>query len=112
MTRPLMTDTASLVRIPLARGRYRSEPDLEDQEVIYTGLCSIQPFMGIEDEIDRDTRTSQCRLIADEAGWLVATAMDYIEDSDGTLWKIDGKPFVWTLRGRHHIELNMRLVEG
>lgn len=107
-----MTDTASLLAVPLERSQYKYVPDLDNATVLYTGLCSIQPFLGIEDEIDRDTTTSQCRLISDDSGFYQATAQHYVQ-FDGKIWKIDGKPFIWRLGGRvHHVELNMRLVEG
>lgn len=111
MVRMLMTDTAKLLRFPRTKTRYRYEPDLTDPTEIFEGKCSCQPFLGLEDEVDRDTRTSQLRLVSDDPGFFVALATDYIE-YDGVLWKIDGRPFKWTLRGAHHIELNMRLVEG
>jgi hypothetical protein len=107
-----MTDTASLLQVPLVRNQYDYAPDLDHAVTLYTGLCSIQPFLGIEDEIDRDTTTSQCRLISDESGFYQATAQHYIS-LNGQIWKIDGKPFIWRYGGRvHHVELNMRLVEG
>jgi hypothetical protein len=106
-----MDNTAKLIRIPRTRTPYGWETDLDSQQVIYEGSCSVQPFLGIEDEINRDTITSQCRLISDDTGFYVATALDYIE-YNGELWKIDGKPFIWRLITTHHIEITMRLVEG
>lgn len=107
----LMDNTAKLVRIPLIRGSYNNKPDFDNIDIIFEGPCSVQPFLGIEDEVDRDTTISQCRLISDNPGFFVATAQDYIEYDD-VLWKIDGRPFIWRLATPHHIELNMRLVEG
>ncbi|HSN24011.1 MAG TPA: hypothetical protein VLS45_07560 [Methylomicrobium sp.] len=107
----LMDNVAKLVRIPMIQGPLNRTPDFDHPQVLYEGPCSVQPFLGIEDEIDRDTTVSQCRLISDEPGFLAATARDYIE-YDGELWKIDGRPFVWKLSVPHHVELNMRLVEG
>lgn len=108
----IMADEASLVEVPLARSAYNNIPDFDNAVTLHTGRCSIQPFLGIEDEVDRDTRVSQCRLISDDPGFYQATALHYVE-YDGFMWKIDGKPFIWRYYGRvHHIELNMRLVEG
>lgn len=108
----LMQDTASLVSIPMVRTAYKNEPDFDNPTILHTGLCSVQPFLGIEDEADRDTTTSECRLISTDPGFFQATAQHYVE-FEGQLWKIDGKPFIWRIRGSvHHIELNMRLVEG
>jgi hypothetical protein len=108
----LMMDYASLVSVPLSRTTYHKDYDFDNAEVLHIGRCSIQPFLSTEDEVDRDTRISQCRLISDDPGFFQATAQNYIE-FDGNMWKIDGKPFLWKIGGRiHHIELTMRLVEG
>lgn len=108
----LMQDHADLVSIPYVRTPYHNAYDFDNKQVLYSGSCSIQPFLSIEDEVDRDTKISQCRLISSDPGFFMATAQHYI-DFDGKLWKIDGKPFIWRIRGSvHHIEINMRLVEG
>jgi hypothetical protein len=107
-----MTDTAKLYSVPLKRTELRMVYDFDDAVLIHEGHCSVQPFLAIEDEIDRDTTISQCRLISDDSGFYQATAQNYIMFDD-VFWKIDGRPFIWRLFGRvHHIELNMRLVEG
>jgi hypothetical protein len=111
MTRRLMTDTASVVRIPRVKGAAVYEYDWTDEDIVHTGRCSVQPFSSIEDEFGRDTRVSQCRLISDDTGFAAALATDHV-DYGGQLWRIDGRPQVWTLRGRHHTEFTMRLVEG
>jgi hypothetical protein len=111
MVRQLITDTASLVRIPRVKGAHAWSYNYTDEDVVFTGLCSVQPFSAIEDEIGRDTSVSQCRFISDDPGWYVALATDFIE-YEGELWKIDGRPAKWTLRGDHHIEFTIRLVEG
>ena len=108
----IMEDVASLIEIPLTRDKYSKAPDFDNPETLHTGRCSVQPFLGIEDEVDRDTTISQMRLISDDPGFFQATAQHYIEYAD-LLWKIDGKPFLWTVSGRrHHVEITMRLVEG
>jgi hypothetical protein len=107
----LIEDTAKLVRIPMIRGSYNDQPDFDHPVTLYEGPCSVQPFLGIEDEINRDTTITQYRLISDDPGFFVATARDYVE-YQGELWKIDGRPFIWRIALPHHIELNMRLVEG
>ena len=108
----IMQDTASLVSVPTVRDKYHTTLDFDHTSTLYTGSCSVQPFLSIEDEVDRDTRTSQMRLISADSGFFQATAMHYIS-YDSKLWKIDGKPFKWTIGGRvHHVEITMRLVEG
>ena len=110
--RTLMTDTATLFSAPLIRSQYKNVPDMENTTVLHTGKCSVQPFLAIEDEVDRDTTISQCRLISDDPGFYQATAQHYIEFQD-QIWKIDGKPFIWRYNGTvHHVELNMRMAEG
>ena len=108
----IMEDTASLVSVPMVRDRYHQAPDIDAAVVLHEGKCSVQPFMGIEDEVDRDTTISQMRLISRDSGFYQATAQHYILFDD-ELWKIDGKPFLWRINGRaHHVEITMRLVEG
>lgn len=108
----IMQDTASLVSVPAVRDKYHTTLDFDHATTLYTGLCSVQPFLSIEDEVDRDTRTSQMRLISTDTGFYQATAQHYIS-WNSALWKIDGKPFIWRINGRtHHVEITMRLVEG
>lgn len=107
-----MTDQVKLLNIPLIRSEMRMVPDYDHPTILHTGMGSVQPFLAIEDEIDRDTTVSQLRLISDDSGFYQATAQHYVEFG-GELWKIDGRPFLWRYGGRvHHVELNMRKVEG
>jgi hypothetical protein len=108
----ILSDEASLVSIPLIRDQYSKVLDYDHASVLHTGKCSVQPFLSIEDEVGRDTRISQMRLISRDAGFFQATAQHFVY-WDSQYWKIDGKPFMWRNSGKpHHIEITMRLVEG
>lgn len=108
----IMLDDAELVSVPMVRDKYHNVPDMDNAVTLYSGKGSVQPFMGIEDEVDRDTTISQMRLISKEPGFFQATAQHYVR-FDGELWKIDGRPFLWRVNGHpHHVEITMRLVVG
>lgn len=114
MPRSLMTDKIQILQAPTVTTSLGEKVrKREDAVVIATGYGSLQLFFSTEYDVDRDTLNRLGRIISDDSNLSVINWQHWIVVNDGDWYEIDGQPQVWTLRGRHHIEVGIkRLTDG
>lgn len=109
----LLRDPVKVWRAAAVTDAYGSvKRDWNAKTVVAQGVGSVQPVFSFESINDRQTTTEQLRLIATDP------ALDVIEPYDRIEWRgrfleVDSAAQVYVMRGqRHHIEVNLRYVEG
>jgi hypothetical protein len=109
----LIQDTCSILRAPTTVDAYMSTVyDWDAATVVASGRCSIQP--GFSDEIpeDRQTVTTTWRLITDDSALFGLLATDRIQ-WEGRTFEVDSIAMLWRhYQQNHHIEANLREVQG
>lgn len=85
--------------------------NLEDAVVVHSGYGSLQLYFSAEYDVDRDTRQRLGRIISDDPRLYDATWKQWVR-VNGVVWELDGWPQKWTLRGLHHVEVNIKKTEG
>ncbi len=108
------SDIVEVRRAPTVTDAYNREiKNWDSYTVVATGRASIQHYMALEEDNDRQTETEGARLFTqnpDMKGKILA------EDRvlyDGRVWEVTSPPQEYRLFGRyHHTEMFVRLVEG
>lgn len=81
--------------------------------MVIQGRASIQHYLGLEEDIDRQTETEGARLFTDTPDM---RGMIQAEDRviyEGRTWEVYSPPQEYRLFGRyHHTEMFVRLVTG
>lgn len=114
MPRSLMTDKIQILQAPeITTSLGEKVRKRESAVVVATGLGSLQLYFSAEYDVDRDTLSRIGRIISDDPNLAIVNWSHWIVVNDQDWYDIDGQPQVWTLRGRHHIEVNIkRLTDG
>lgn len=109
----LMRDPVKAWRAPTVTDAYGSaKRDWSAKALVAQGMASVQPVYSFESVVDRQTTTEQLRLIATDPAFDVVEPYDRIEWR-GRLLEVDSAVQVYAMQGRrHHIEVNLRYVEG
>ena len=108
------SDFVSVLRGETKKDEYNSEyVDWSTPETVVTGKGSVQNFLNLEDDTDRQTTTQGDRLISDDpALFTVLLPTDRLL-YDGKIFEMDSEIEAWRLFGRvHHIEVNLKRVVG
>lgn len=80
--------------------------------VVASGYGSVQPYVSIENNEDRQTLNRYSRLISDDPRLFEISYKNRVR-FQGELWECDGHPFMWHRNGKiHHVEQNIQRVEG
>ena len=108
------SDIISVYRAPVVIDEYNREVrDWSSATVVATGRASIQHYMALEEDIDRQTETEGARLFTDDPSMKgVIDAVDRVL-YDGRYWEVTSPAQEYRLFSRyHHSEMFVRLVEG
>lgn len=108
------SDVITVYRAPVVIDEYNREVyDWANATVVTTGRASIQHYMALEEDIDRQTETEGARLFTDTPdmqGKVIATDRVFYV---GRFWEVTSPPQELRLFGRyHHTEMFVRLVDG
>ncbi len=110
--RALMTDKIEILRATATETGYNETVyDFSSATVVATGLGSLQLYFSAEYDIDRDTTQRIGRFITDDPN-LNPGPKDWVRVNGTTVYEVDGQPQTWTLRGYHHYEVGVKLIEG
>lgn len=107
-------DLVEVLRAPTVTDEYNREvQDWANATVYKTGRGSIQHYLSLEEDVDRQTETEGARLFTDSSEMEGAVQpMDRIR-YDGRIWEVTSPPQEWRFFGRyHHSEIFVRLVNG
>lgn len=108
-----MTDLIEILRATPVISEYgETTYTFADATVVATGYGSIQLYISAEYDVDRDTYSRIGRLISDDVNLYGVQPKDWIRQPDGTLYEADGIAQKWNLRGRHHIEQGVKIING
>lgn len=109
------SDVITVRRAPVVEDEYgRSVRDWTTPVTVKTGRASIQHYLALEEDIDRQTTTEAARLFTDSLDMKgVIQAEDRVIYADGRTWEITSPPEEFRLFGRyHHTEMFLRFVDG
>ncbi len=109
------SDIITVLRAPYAEDDYGSV--YRDWELgattVASGRASIQHYMALEEDIDRQTETEGARLFTDTADMRGVIQSEDRVVYDGRTWEVTSPPQEYRLFGRyHHTEMFIRLVVG
>lgn len=108
------SDIITVKRAPTIVDEYgRSVKDWANAVTVTTGRASIQHYLALEEDIDRQTETEAGRLFTDTSDMRgVIQAEDRVIYASRT-WEITSPPEEFRLFGNyHHTEMFVRLVQG
>lgn len=108
------SDIVSVLRAPVVFDDYNREVrDWDNPVEVGSGRMSIQHYLALEEDIDRQTETEGARLFHDDPA---LKGLIQAEDRivyDGRTWEVYSPPQEYRLFNRyHHTELFVRLVTG
>ena len=110
----LAVDTVTVVRAPLAAGRYggQSRDWSNATRTDYPGVC-VQPVSSTEDVRDRELLVGMFTLFTSRGQDIDLLATDRIEWGGITL-QVDGDVNRWPAPGGgvHHVEASLKQVSG
>ena len=110
----LAVDTVTVVRAPLATGRYGGQTRDWTNAVRtpYPGVC-VQPVSSTEDVRDRELLIGKYTLFTSRGQDIDLLATDRVEWNGLTL-QVDGDPNRWPAPGGgvHHVEASLKQVSG
>lgn len=107
-------DLVEVLRAPTVVDEYNREVKDWDNAVVFaTGRGSIQHYLSLEEDIDRQTETEGARLFHDGSDLQGKVAPEDRIRYDGRVWEVTSPPQEWRFFGRyHHTEVFLRLVNG
>lgn len=110
----LNSDTVTVKRAPLIEDEYnRSVRDWANAVTVKTGKASIQHYLALEEDIDRQTTTEAARLFTDTSDMKGAIEAEDRVIYDSRTWEVTSPPEEFRLFARyHHTEMFVRLVDG
>ncbi len=108
------SDTITVLRGTLVTDEYnRTYRDFTSPTTVGTPRASVQHYLALEEDIDRQTETEGARLFTDDPS---ARGMIQAWDRvvyDGRTWEVVSPPQEYKLFGRyHHTEMFVRLITG
>lgn len=110
----LATDSVTVVRAPLATGRYGGQTRdwTAATRTAYDGVC-VQPVSSTEDVRDRELLVGRFTLFTSRGFDIDLVATDRVEWNGITL-QVDGDPNRWPMPGGgvHHVEASLKQVSG
>lgn len=108
------SDIISVLRAPVITDTYNREVrDWDNATVVKTGRASIQHYLALEEDIDRQTETEAGRLFTDTSDMKGAIIAEDRVIYDGRTWEVTSPPEEFRLFSRyHHTEMFVRLVHG
>jgi hypothetical protein len=108
------SDVIQVLRAPVVVDSYNRETrDWDNPTVVATGRASIQHYLALEEETDRQTETEAGRLFHDSPGMRGAIEAEDRVIYAGRTWEISSPPEEFRLFGRyHHTEMFVRRVDG
>lgn len=108
------SDIVTVKRAPLVTDTYgRTIRDWTTSTTVATGRASIQHYLALEEDIDRQTTTEAARLFTDTSDMRgVIQAEDRVVYA-GRTWEVTSPPEEFRLFSRyHHTEMFVRFVDG
>lgn len=107
-------DLIEVLRAPVISDEYNREVrDWSNAYVSATGRGSIQHYLSLEEDVDRQTETEGARLFTDSSVMEDAVQPEDRIRYDGRIWEVTSPPQNWRFFGRyHHTEIFVRLVNG
>jgi hypothetical protein len=107
-------DLVEVLRAPVVSDEYNREVrDWANATVFATGRGSIQHYLSIEEDTDRQTETEGARLFTDGTDLQGKVGPEDRIRYAGRVWEVSSPPQEWRFFGRyHHTEVFLRLVNG
>jgi hypothetical protein len=108
------SDVITVTRAPIVEDAHgREVRDWPNATTVASGRASIQHYLALEEDIDRQTTTEAARLFTDTLDMRgVVQAEDRVVYS-GRTWEVTSPPEEFRLFSRyHHTEMFVRLVDG
>lgn len=108
------SDIITVKRAPLVQDAHGREiRDWSSSVTVVSGRASIQHYLALEEDIDRQTTTEAARLFTDTSDMRgMIEAEDRVEYS-GRTWEVTSPPEEFRLFSRyHHTEMFVRYVDG
>lgn len=109
------SDLITVIRAAYATDAYNRtlrDWDLPPTTVV-VGRASIQHYLALEEDIDRQTETEGARLFTDTPDMRGKIQAEDRVIYDGRTWEVTSPPQEYRLFGRyHHTELFLRLITG
>lgn len=107
-------DLVEVLRAPVVEDDYNREVrDWNNYSVVKTGRGSIQHYLSLEEDVDRQTETEGARLFTDSPDMMNAVMPEDRIRYDGRIWEVSSPPQNWRFFGKyHHTEIFVRLVSG
>lgn len=91
----------------------REIKDWTSYTVVGSGRASIQHYLALEEDIDRQTETEGARLFTDTPDMRGMIQAEDRVSYDGRVWEVYSPPQEYRLFSRyHHTEMFVRLVTG
>lgn len=108
------SDIITVLRGTLVTDAYNTtRRDFTSPTTVATGRASIQHYMGLEEDIDRQTETEGARLFTDQAAMRGVIQSEDRVVYDGRTWEVTSPPQEYRLFGQyHHTEMFVRLITG
>jgi hypothetical protein len=108
------SDIVTVIRAELVEDQYNREVrDWSSFTTVATGRASIQHYLALEEDTDRQTETEAARLFTDTPDMQgKIQAYDRVQYA-GRTWEVTSPPEEFRFFGRyHHTEMFVRIVEG
>jgi hypothetical protein len=108
------SDIVTVMRAPIVTDTHgREVRDWTSAVAVATGRASIQHYLALEEDIDRQTTTEAARLFTDTSDMRgVILAEDRVVYA-GRTWEVTSPPEEFRLFSRyHHTEMFVRYVDG
>lgn len=108
------SDVIEVHRAPVVTDEYNREiRDWSSSTIVKTGRASIQHYLALEEDIDRQTETEGARLFTDTPDMRGAILAEDRVKYDGRFWEVVSPAQEYRLFSRyHHSEMFVRLVNG
>jgi hypothetical protein len=108
------SDIIQVLRAPIVVDAYnRSSRNWDAGAVVKTGRASIQHYLALEEDVDRQTETEAGRLFTDSLDMQGAIEAEDRVIYAGRTWEVTSPPEEFRLFGRyHHTEMFVRIIEG
>lgn len=108
------SDIVQVLRATFSTDEYGSlVPNWASPTVVATGRGSVQHYLSLEEDIDRQTETEGARLFTEDTVFVGTLQAEDRLLYNGRTWEITSPPQEWRMFGRyHHTEIFLKLVQG
>jgi hypothetical protein len=108
------SDIIQVYRAPIVEDEYNREVrDWSSATVVASGRASIQHYLALEEDIDRQTVTEGARLFTDDPAMQGQILAEDRVLYQGRYWEVTSPPQEFRFFSRyHHTEMFVRITDG